>query len=496
MKLQKIIRPNIAKLKPYVCARQTNLKGVLLDANENPYGRFNRYPDPFCREIVGLLSEFLAIPGENIFVGNGSDEIIDLLMRIFCEPNKDEVIVFRPSYGLYKVCAQINGIKVQEVDLDENFQMDAGRTLAAVSPQTKLIFVCSPNNPTGNLMQDSEILELLEKFKGIVVMDEAYVEFAQKPSLASQVARFPNLVVLRTLSKAWGGAGIRVGYCVCDNELRDILCKVKPPYNVSLTSQKAAKELLTNKRFMLYTRSIILGERDRIYSELRNFGLKVYPSDSNFILFKIGGAKAVKKRLDKAGVIVRETSIPSCLRVSVGRKFENDLFLSELKKCLSKVVFIDRDGVILYEPQDDFQIDSLKEYRLLPGAIEGLKRFKGFGFKLVMVTNQDGLGTNKFPKKNFEIVQDKLIKDLSEGGIEFDEIFLCPHFDSDCCNCRKPKTGLVEGFLNNTSINLKESLMLGDRDSDMQFAKNIGVNGFLAQTNGNSLFLFSKKLTS
>ncbi|EKE12903.1 MAG: hypothetical protein ACD_13C00127G0004 [uncultured bacterium] len=472
--MKNLIRKNVQALKPYTCARQTANEGILLDANENPRGKYNRYPDPYAAEV----KKAYGVPTPNIFVGNGSDEAIDLLFRVFCEPGQDEVITLDPTYGMYKVSADINNVACKSILLTDDFQIDVEKTLSSVSPNTKLIFACSPNNPTGNLLNEKNVLELCERFEGIAVLDEAYVEFADAESVALKA---DNLVVLRTLSKAWGAAGLRVGFAIAAEWIIESMNKVKPPYNVNKLSQDAALEIL--KEGMQIEE--ILSERERVKSRLEEFGLKVFPSDANFLLFRVSQASQVQKGLQENGVVVRDRSgmpmLDDCLRVSIGTPEQNDGFLEELGKILKKIAFIDRDGVILFEPQDDFQVDSLEKYRILPGVSEGLKKLKAAGYMLVMVSNQDGRGTESFPEDDFSLVQNKMLEDL---GVEFDEIFICPHFVEDNCDCKKPKTGMVDEFLKNTPINYAESFVIGDRESDMQLAENIGVRGIKGETNG------------
>lgn len=486
------IRQNIRKLKPYECARRTAQKGVMLDANENPYGNVNRYPDPDSKEIKKLLCGILKTKPENLFVGNGSDEAINLIIRIFCKEG-DEIITLDPTYGMYKVSADINGVKTKSVQLNNKFQIDTAKTLKEITRKTKIIFVCSPNNPTGNIIKEKDILELCEKFNGITVVDEAYIEFTNKPLQIRKI--IPNLIRIRTLSKAWGGAGIRIGYAISSPEIAKALNKIKAPYNVSLLDQKAARKILKNKKIMLERKRKILKERVEMTKKMEELKLEVYKSDANFILFKIPKAKEIQKKLKQQKIIIRDRGgmplLQNCLRVSVGTKKENAAFLKKLENCLEKVAFIDRDGVLIYEPQTDFQIDSLKKYKLLKGVREALQKLKTYGYKLIMVSNQDGLGTKSFPKQDFQKVQRKLLED---SGVKFGGCFICPHTEKDNCGCRKPKTGLVEKFLKETPINYKKSVMIGDRGSDMKFAKNIGVRGLKAATNTNSLLKIVNKL--
>lgn len=486
--ITKLARKNILELKPYVAARQENSSGTLLDANENPYGMVNRYPDPYAKDLREAIASYLGVEAEQIFSGNGSDEIIDLLIRIFCEPGKDEIVILPPTFGMYETYAAMNNVGVRAIPLSGNFQLRLEETIEE-SKGAKIIFLCSPNNPTANCLDNDSILTLLKEFEGLVVVDEAYIEFSERASMLSLVEKYENLLVLRTLSKSWGAAGLRIGYAIASSPVLALLRKVKPPYNIGALNQKEAVEILKNERAMIYTRSLILNERERMEKSLAKLGLRVFPSQANFILFQVPQASRISRRLAEQGVILRDKSseIENALRVSVGKQDENDGFLRGLSACLKKVAFIDRDGILIFEPQDDFQVDSLEKYQILPGAMSAMQKLKKAGYELIMVSNQNGIGSESFPEEDFLLVQNKLISDLAEQGIKFGEIFICPHFLSDGCKCRKPLTGLVDDYLANTPINYAESIMVGDRDTDLKFAENIRVRGYKGLTNTDCL---------
>ena len=492
------ISKKLVNLKPYGCARALANEGVLMDANESPFGKFNRYPDPFSLEVRRALSEFLNSGVENIFVGNGSDEIIDLLIKAFCDYG-DKVLIPKPTYGMYEVAAVINGAKTKFIELKSNFQLDLEGIFRTLNDGVKIIFLCSPNNPLGNCLNDKDILELCGRTKAIVVVDEAYIEFASKKSLVGAVGKYPNLVILRTLSKAWGAAGIRVGYAVASKELIEILFRIKSPYNVSVLNQEAAIKILKNPKNMMKNVKSILREKRRITGILEKLGMAIFPSETNFILFNVPKSVVIQNKLQENGVVVRDRSkepgLKNALRITIGKRSENDFFLVELEKCLKKVAFIDRDGVILFEPQDTFKIDSLMAYRILPGVVEGLKLLLMAGYNLVMVSNQNGIGTENFPTEDFLIPHGKMIADLAKEGIKFEKIFVCPHMPDDKCKCRKPKIGLVKKYLEENPINYGKSFMAGDRETDMEFAKNIGVKGYKARCNADYLLKIAKKIT-
>lgn len=340
MNIDKLLRANIRSLQPYSCARD-EFKGeasVYLDANENPYNApFNRYPDPLQWEVKELLSKIKHVPAENIFLGNGSDEPIDLLYRAFCEPRIDNVVAIEPTYGMYKVCASINDVEYRKVLLDENFQFTADSLLAATNLYTKLIWLCSPNNPTGNSLNRKEIVKLLTSFEGIVVLDEAYIDFASEGSFSEFLSQYPNLVILQTFSKAWGSAAIRLGMAFASTEIIDILNKIKYPYNVNILTQKQALSALKNADQTRAWVKTLLTERTALVQELEKLPLvqHIYPTDANFVLVKVPDANAVYHYLVDKSIIVRNRNTVSlcmgCVRITVGTPEENRILLDELK---------------------------------------------------------------------------------------------------------------------------------------------------------------------
>ena len=346
--LDKILRKNIKNLKPYSSARDeyTGKEAVFLDANENPYDNsYNRYPDPLQLEVKEKISGIKGIKSESIFLGNGSDETIDLLIRAFCEPRIDNIVSVEPSYGMYKVLADINNVKFVTVLLTSDFQLDTKEILKAADTNTKLIFLCSPNNPTASSFNKQDIITILKSFNGIVVVDEAYIDFSIKGSLLSILSEYENLVVLQTLSKAWGLAGIRLGMAFASDEIINVLNKIKYPYNISsLTLETANKELANNKSKNKWIERI-LKSRDNLIKELNklSFVIKVYPSDANFLLVKVNSAKEIYDYLVDKKIIVRDRSnvilCEGCLRITVGTEDENTMLLDALKeyiKILSK----------------------------------------------------------------------------------------------------------------------------------------------------------------
>lgn len=341
MNLENLIRPNIWKLKPYSSAR-SEFKGeasVFLDANENPYNYpYNRYPDPLQRNLKEKIAKIKGVRSSQIMIGNGSDEPIDLVFRIFCEPTKDNVVAIDPTYGMYEVCADINNIEYRKVLLNNNYSLDSKKILAAVDDHTKLIFLCSPNNPTGNLLNRNEILEIVSGFPGIVIIDEAYIDFSSEKSWLNDLDKYPNLIVFQTFSKAWGLASVRCGLAFASEEIISFFNKVKYPYNINLLTQEFVSKQLdkeTDKNEWVKT---LLKERKKLKEELELIPLieKVYPSDSNSLLVKIPDANSTYNKLVEKGVIVRNRNSISlclnCLRITIGSPEENSILLNELKK--------------------------------------------------------------------------------------------------------------------------------------------------------------------
>lgn len=339
--LQSLVRPNIWNLQPYSSAR-SEFQGtatVFIDANENPWNPpYNRYPDPLQRTLKARIAEVKGVPEASIFTGNGSDEAIDLLLRIFCEPGVDNIVAIDPSYGMYQVAADINNVACRKVLLRTDFSLDVDALLAAADAQTKLIFLCSPNNPTGNSLDREEMVRLLHTFEGIVVVDEAYIDFASQPSFLPELENYPNLVVLQTLSKAWGGAALRLGMAFASPAIIGLFNKVKYPYNVNLPAQREALALLNKPEQMEAQRKKVLEERERLRQafEAAPFQYKVYPSDANFLLVEVGRANEIYAALVEKGVIVRNRNSVSlcrgCLRITVGTVDENTLLLQALEE--------------------------------------------------------------------------------------------------------------------------------------------------------------------
>ena len=342
MIIENLIRENIKSLKPYSSAREefknsaSNL--VYLDANENPFDTgLNRYPDPQQNLVKAALAKIKNVSREQLLLGNGSDEVLDLIFRVFCEPKVDTVIVLPPTYGMYEVLANTNDVKILNISLLDNYQPNVDEILKAQNSQTKLLFLCSPNNPTANSFNADKIETLIKKFTGIVVIDEAYIDFSSQESWIGRLNEFPNLIVIQTLSKAYGLAGIRLGACYSSTKIISVLNKIKPPYNVNQLTQQTALKALQNSIKTNNEIAIIISERNKLKTDLEeiSFIMKVYPSDANFLLVKVDNAIVRYHQLVEHEIIVRNrTNLPlceNCLRFTVGTKEENKKLMKTLK---------------------------------------------------------------------------------------------------------------------------------------------------------------------
>jgi len=336
--INKLVRKNVLSLTPYSSARDEfkGHSGIFMDANENPYGNLNRYPDPYQKELKTEIAKYKGIDEEKIFLGNGSDEIIDLCFRVFCNPGIDKVLTFTPTYGMYEVSASVNDVTVIRMPLDYDYQIDLEKVKEFFTDKSlKMIFICSPNNPTGNAMDFRIVENILDSFNGIVVIDEAYIDFSEKPSFIKLVDKYPNLILMQTFSKAFGLASVRIGMAFSNPETIRFFNKIKPPYNISTVNQKAALNKLKNIEKVKYQIIKIRKERKRLSSELlkMSFTRRIYPSDANFLMVEVSDANYLYNELVNKGIIIRNRSsiIDNCLRITVGKKSENDKLIKALK---------------------------------------------------------------------------------------------------------------------------------------------------------------------
>ena len=336
--LNKMIRPHLVGVKSYQTLRDSyiNKQAVYLDANENPFGEFNRYPDGDPIQLKKKLAEINHAKAENLFLGNGSDELIDLTMRIFCEPTKDSIMIMNPSFVMYEIYAKMNNLQVEKLQLNSDFELEKDKFLDRIyTSQAKVLFLCTPNNPTGNSIANLEFY--IQNFKGIVVVDEAYIEFSPEDSAVDLLDKYPNLIVLKTLSKAYGMAGLRIGVGFASAEIASLFIQLKPPYNISSESQKLALEQLNNIEQIQNTIKFILEEKEKLRKGLQQNKevLKIYPSDANFFLIEFKDAQLIYQKLLDKNILtsLRHQSLKNCLRISVGTAQEN----SELLKVLSEI---------------------------------------------------------------------------------------------------------------------------------------------------------------
>jgi histidinol-phosphate aminotransferase len=345
MDIRKLLRKNIVELKPYRSARNDFQSGILLDANENSLGdpfdsemELNRYPDPYQSRLRMLIADYRGVDSEQVFVGVGSDEVIDLCIRMFCEPGKDQIIVTPPTYGMYKVSAAVNNVVVRQVLLTDDFQLDVDRILKAANESTKILFLCSPNNPTGNSLNRDDIEKIIQEFPGLLVLDEAYVDFSEQGSLCNLISSYPNLLVMQTLSKAFGLAGIRLGIGLAQEDIIGYMMKVKAPYNINKLTSDAAIRAFADTDLIHERVEALLSERDRLIEELLKVDAvnKIHPTDANFFLMITKDAREVYRKLAEEGVIVRyRGDEPGCkdgLRVTVGTVEENNCLIEALNK--------------------------------------------------------------------------------------------------------------------------------------------------------------------
>lgn len=340
--LEQLVRRNIWALAPYSSARDEysgKEAHVFLDANENPYNApYNRYPDPLQRELKQQLSQVKGVPEDMLFLGNGSDEAIDLAYRVFCQPGVDNVVAIAPSYGMYQVCADVNDVEYRTVMLDDRFQFSADQLLAACDDHTKLVWLCSPNNPTGNSLNRDEMLRVVEQFEGIVIVDEAYIDFAQQQSMRQELPTHTNLIVMQTMSKAWGGAAIRLGMAFASPDIVAIYNKVKYPYNINLLTQQQAIEMLKDPFEVDKWVKTLLEERARLMSAFSQLPVceQVYRTDANFFLARMTDAQAIYDYLVERGIIVRNRTrvqlCRNCLRITIGTRTENTELLAALRQ--------------------------------------------------------------------------------------------------------------------------------------------------------------------
>lgn len=481
--------------------------GILLDFNERtlpPSSKVQKAVQDFLRTnklqlypeygaLERKLAQYVGVNTDQIMITNGSDQGIDLVFRTFTEAG-DTVIIPTPSFAMFYQSAQTVGNKIlRPLYKKENLSFPREVLLEMINESVKLIVICNPNNPTGTLVSIDDIQKVAQEApNAIILVDEAYFEFSSVTAVPL-IKKYQNIIVVRTLSKAFGLASLRVGYIVASKTYINELLKVRGPYDVNMVAFVASLAVLDDsKGIQAYANEVMNKAKPMIEEFFTKNGITFYKSAGNFLLYR-PIQEQEEKILKENGILVRlqdKINIEKCLRLTIGTVDQMERFIkvyqnvilnkSESKKC----AFLDRDGTLIFEPQDTLQIDSIEKLKILDGVIQGLKELTRLGYELIMVTNQDGLDTSSFPQANFQAPQNKMLTIFEENGIKFKKIFICPHLPSKNCGCRKPKIGLVNKFLRNNKIDKKNSFVCGDRASDKLFAKNIGIKFISMQTNG------------
>lgn len=529
--INQLIQPNIIKIDPYipgVSAQELskrygkNIKQLIkLNANENPYGVSpivknalkdlfcNYYPNSDYETLRQVISKYADTKKENIIVSSGSDELIYLLLRAILQEG-DKVIICPPTFGIYEIAAQLSGGIVVNIPTDKNFAINLPDILKKCSyEKVRIVFLCNPNNPTGNITSQEKIVQILKTGK-LVIIDEAYCEFS-KMTLSPLLSVFENLIILRSLSKWAGLAGLRIGYGLMSSKFVNQLMKIKSPFNVNTAGETAALATFKDLSFAKKSIQKIISERERVYKRLKLIqNIKVYESYGNYIFIQTEkeNYEFLRQTFEKNKIALRYyPELNNGIRITIGKPQQNNKVLAvfsllsnsriggrpyEIDITLvgnlvqkSKYAFLDRDGTLIFEPQDTYQIDGIEKLKILDGVIKGLKELIKLNYELVMITNQDGFGTSSFPKDKFQEPQKKMIKIFEDNDIKFKKIFICPHLPSVNCDCRKPKIGLIKKLIDANEINRDASFVCGDRSSDKEFAKNLGVRFLPMQTNGN-----------
>jgi histidinol-phosphate aminotransferase len=479
----------IRKIQPYIppLDGRRRYKGLLLDFNEKiGQDSDNIYPE------YGLLRRTIAdycnVEDNQILVTAGAGSAISLVFRAYCEL-KDRVVIPSPSFELLFQAARITGAEIISPAFDEVTGDFPLADVLSFNKNPKIIVVCNPNNPTGTLLEVSEIKKIALKFKNsLILVDEAYFEYSNVSAIEA-IRNCPNVIVIRTLSKAFGLAALRIGYVVANKGVIATLQKVSNPYDVAMPSVLTAQQALKDsERVKAYANEVMNSSRRIIEDFFTEYAIPFYPSKSNFICFKVRDISNIFDQLAKKDILIRKVDSGSKLRVTLGPVKAAQSFVKTYKEILEqqsieKVALIDRDGTLIFEPQDTYQIDEIDKLAILPKVEQGLKQLLASGYRLIMVTNQDGLGSPGYPREKFLKVQNALLMRLAQKDIYFDRVFVCPHMPNDNCVCRKPKTMLVSIFFKQYWIDKEQSLVVGDRQTDKDFAKNLGLPVVAMKTN-------------
>lgn len=482
--------------------------GLLLDFNERTVppsskvqkavqdllktNRLQVYPE--YGDLERKLTEYVGVNKNQIMITNGSDQGIDLIFRTFTEAG-DTVIIPTPSFAMFYQSAQIVGNKIlRPLYTKRDLLFPVDELIDMIDKSAKLIVICNPNNPTGTLVRIDDIQKIAQRApNATILVDEAYFEFSRVTAVPL-IKKCPNIIVTRTFSKAFGLSSLRVGYIVASKNNIDELLKIRGPYDVNMVAYIASLAALDDlKEIKKYVNEVMTKAKPMVENFFTKNSITFYKSDANFLLYR-PILKQEEKLLKENGILVRpqnKTNIENTLRISIGTVNQMKKFITVytnviLNKSKSKkYAFLDRDGTLIFEPQDTFQIDSIEKLKILDGVIKGLKELGKLGYTLIMITNQDSLGTSSFPQASFEAPQNKILTIFKENDIMFKKIFVCPHLPSKNCNCRKPKTGLIKKFLRDNVIDKNSSFVCGDRKTDELLAKNIGIKFISMQTNGN-----------
>ncbi|MBI3954842.1 histidinol-phosphate transaminase [Candidatus Gottesmanbacteria bacterium] len=481
--------------------------GILLDFNERTIppsskvqkaiqgllksNKLQLYPE--YGDLEKKLAQYVGVNKDKIMITNGSDQGIDLIFRTFTDAG-DTVIIPTPSFAMFAQSAQIVGNKIlRPLYAKDNLSFRLDELLRMIDGSVKLIVICNPNNPTGTSVAIDGIGIIAQKASNaIILVDEAYFEFSNL-TVVPFIKKYPNIIVVRTLSKAFGLPSLRVGYIIASEVYINELLKVRGPYDVNMIAYTAALAALDDlKSAQKYVDEIMIKAKPMVEEFFTKNGVTFYQSPSNFLLYR-PLLKQEEEILKKNGILVRsqdKTNIENTLRLTIGTAKQMKRFIKVYQNVIlnksesKKYAFIDRDGTLIFEPQDTFQIDSIEKLKILDGVIKGLKELNMQGYELIMISNQDGLGTSSFPQANFDVPQNKMLRVFEENDITFRKIFICPHLPAKNCGCRKPKTGLVKQFLREGQIDKNNSFVCGDRTTDKLFAKNAGLKFISMQTNG------------
>jgi histidinol-phosphate aminotransferase len=509
----------IQTMKPYrpPIDGRSNYPGLLLDFNERstaPAESVRRallpsdtkvktqlYPEYF--DLDDKLAAYAGVKNSQVMITNGTDQAIDIIFRTFTDRN-DTIIIPEPTFAMYAQYAKINGNRIVSPLYNKNdLAYPLQDVLDGIDDSVKLIVICNPNNPTGTLLPPADIGKIARQApNAIVYVDEAYFEFSGATAVGL-VDKYPNIIVSRTFSKAFGLAGLRIGYVIAQQQYITELLKVRGPYDVNqLAYRAAAAALADTKDVKTYCREVMEKAKPLVEKFFKQNNIACYPSAGNFILFKPANPVAVAETLRRNGIAVRpqdKPNIKGTLRLTIGTVPQMETFIKTyqatvLEEAPQKYAFIDRDGTLIYEPQDSLQIDSLEKLRILDGVIEGLQLLGSRGYRLVMISNQDGVGTAAFPLASFEAPQKAMLDTFREAGITFEQVFICPHLPEDSCDCRKPKTGLLDDWLKDARLDTKQSFVYGDRASDKGLADNLGLTFVPMTTNGNFLTAINKEI--